>query len=438
MNGHDPYYFDLAFERALVATLCSRPKFYGIIGHALESDLMSEGPARLLTFTAQTIAKELGSGPSAPFMVIQRLKTQMLDSGKITADEIDQAVDYLDAAEDLGIPPEESLINELKPILRRRLQKDAARAGFEEFTNQGNFEKVVDMIHEANKLGVVNSSAGSTFGADSLDKIQEIRSMERLPTGIAGLDNHIGGLHRGGLGLFIAPTSGGKSMMLNHLTAYNLRRGISAIYITLELPEFIVMARLAANLTGLPINQIQENAGTLAEAKKRLSKMDLAECLIKEFAPGLTTVEDIKDWIHDQETKKSKKYDLIVIDYGDKLCAPKAKREYDHGLIVFQSLRYMAVEDEKYVWTASQSQRSTRESMKRLDMHHVADSAHKPRESDLVITLTSRDEGQMMEYMVAKNRTGAGRMTVGPWPTEFEIGRMTPIEKAEDVDWSVI
>jgi hypothetical protein len=94
---------------------------------------------------------------------------------------------------------------------------------------------------------------------------------------------------------------------------------------------------------------------------------------------------------------------------------------------VYEGLRRdISMARDMWVWTASQSSRSTKESSKLLDMQHVADSMHKIRVGDTIVTLNPREDEQM-EFFVAKNRLGTSRFLVGPIVTDFARARLVPV-----------
>ncbi len=123
-----------------------------------------------------------------------------------------------------------------------------------------------------------------------------------------------------------------------------------------------------------------------------------------------------------------------MVDYADRVGA-KAKKgeqqsEYLGALSVYEGLRLYAAERKIFCWTASQASRQKDARKKRLDLDDVADSMHKIRVADLVITLNvTGDDGTdpMIKLFIAKHRTGRSRVEVGPLPTEFERARICPI-----------
>jgi replicative DNA helicase len=225
-------------------------------------------------------------------------------------------------------------------------------------------------------------------------------------------------------------------MFLSHITAAAVLRGMKCLYATLELPEAIILARLKANLTGVPINSILE--GSIEEAKTRMQELEsgLGACIVKEFTPHATTIDDITEWVKNVEEEEGARIDLLVVDYGDKLStSDKRDDSYNAARVTFEGMRVFAVDHNIWVWTASQATRKGKESKKRVDLEHVADSMHKVRVADLVVTLNAQDDGEQIEFYIGKNRLGKSRMVIGPIPHQFELGRIAGVNRlGEDFD----
>lgn len=442
----DPYMFDPHFERAVV-TLCVRKgRFWSRIGHALDSRAVGLPESKLILETCGLVQRETGRAPESPLLLIQRLRRMMVD-GKITLDQVSKAADLFDQAEDFGLPDEDAVINELVPILKRRMQSSAIMNAHDEFARKGNFEAVVTSLNRANRLGEADTSIGTIMGAEAFSEIETMSSITRLPTGVMDVDLQlVDGLQRTGLGVVLGGSGDGKSMFLMHQGAHASKDPALKLFVgmaTLELPKAVQIARYNANLTGIPVNQIMENATDRAEAKRRAQIMaasgQVGPCIIEEFPPHATTVQDLADWADRIADQFGRPLDLMVVDYGDKLHHPtKNDNEYLAMRHVFEGLRRdIAVKRNMWVWTGAQASRPTKETGKRLDLHHVSDSMHKVRVADLVLTLNVRDEGSQMLFYIAKNRLGRSRFQVGPVPTDFERARIVPAS-AEFADWSVV
>lgn len=260
---------------------------------------------------------------------------------------------------------------------------------------------------------------------------------DRLPTGVIELDIHLGGLPLGEMGVWIGDSGGGKSIALAHQAAEAVRGQHLVGFITLELPRAVQLARLFANITGVPVNQILANVQDRAEAKRRmeLTESMLGICEVAEMPPYATTTRDVAEWVDQREQEHGIKMQALIVDYADKLYEPRVRdNDYVAMRHVYEGLRRdIAVARQMWVWTASQATRPSKDSQKKLDLHHIADSMHKVRVADMVITLNPREDGQM-EFFVAKNRMGKSRFNVGPIITDFERARLVP-QARELMQW---
>jgi len=435
----EPYNLDPAFENAVLVMCCTNPRFWSRIGYALDPNLMNSPHAKVLLETVRQIAAETGRGPKESLIVIQRL-TRKKDEGKISPKQIADIVDMIDAVEDLGLPDEDLVVNELVPIVQRRLQSAAVLTAHDEFARRGDFTRTVELLEKAQQLGRFERISGSRLGVQSFAEIERVRNLNRLPTGVLELNLRLNdGLARGQLGVWLGDSGAGKSIALVDQAAEGVRKQLFVGLATLELPESVQLARLIANLTGIPTNDIIELDHKRDEAKRRMSIMapHIGSCSVADFPPHATTVRDLIQWIEQEENDLGRRMDLLIVDYADKLHEPRVKdgNGYIEMRYVYEGLRRdIAVARNMWVWTASQAGRPDKASAKRIDLHHVADSMHKVRVADLVISLNVRDDGQMIEFYVAKNRTGASRFSVGPVVTDYERGRLT-VHSSEWTNW---
>ena len=445
MEVEEGYGFTPDFEAAVITLACRSPRFYGRIGHALHPLQLSSDSASWALKAAHAIAKTLGHGPDNTVLVMQRLNNWKHE-GKISADVVSNVLDFFEYADDVGVPSEESVIHELAPVIKRRQEKNALSAAINSYNKGGDLSLLVDAVAQAARLGEVDVSIGTKLGMSSFDDIASMRHLDRLPTGIDDLDLMIDdGLGRGSLGIFIGGSGDGKSMALSQIAAFGLMEGLHVAYATLELPEPHVLGRIKAALTSVEIIDIMRGDPYDEDARTRLDSLgdDLGTGIVKEFTPHATTVSDISEWLKTCEDANGRPVDLLVVDYGDKLASPSKKdSEYNAMRVVFEGLRILALERRMWCWTAAQStRRGNKNKMNkkvRLDLDDVADSMHKVRVADLIVTLNvsetetgSRD----IEFFVAKNRTGKSRFVVGPLPTEFNFGRIAP--SSAFGNWSV-
>ena len=221
------------------------------------------------------------------------------------------------------------------------------------------------------------------------------------------------------------------SMFLAHVGASAFMANKRVAYATLELPRPLVLARLIANISGIPINALVN--GHIGDARTKLNKIAGrdSKLVVREFTPQATKVSEIFDWVDKEADNDGKKIDLLLVDYADKLQSDKRDEDGYTGMRrVYEGLRIGGVQRDLWQWTASQSRRKDSKSKKKVkDINDLADSQHKARVADVVITLNVEqqdldDELLEVTFFIAKNRTGQGRRAIGPLVTDFSCGRM--------------
>jgi len=421
------------FERVLLWMCCSSPRFWRRVGHALDPESMPSPVGKLVIEAVRAIVADTDQGPSATLTVIQRLR-RWQHEGRVSSEQVLEVHDLLDAAEDLGLPSEDSVVAEVAPILRRLLQRDAVTTVMADFAAKGDFSKAVQLIAKADRLGAVEDGLGVRLcqgSGASFAAIERVRNLQRLPLGILDLDNLIGGLPREQLLVFIGGPGAGKSMALSHMAASALPNGLLVGYATLELSDVEVLCRIKANLMGIPIDTVKTGSDDVKKRWEERLDASFGACVVRSFTAGVTTVQDLIAWVAVCEDHEGRTMDLLLVDYADKLCAPYKNKDKDRGYLamaeVYESLRTFAIERRIWCATASQSGRSSKDQKKKVDLEHVADSMHKVRVADMVITLNDRDDGEQLLFYVAKNRTGKSRFEVGPLPCDFACGAIAPV-----------
>jgi replicative DNA helicase len=425
--SQESYQLDESFE-CLVGVLCATsPKFLARIGHALDPEGLLVPGVRLLVQASQQISRDLGRGPSDAAVVVQRIR-RLVDDGKVTFKELQSAIDVLvDVDPATAALKADEVIVELKEILKRRMQQNAVRVAMEEYQKKGDFQQVVRMLSKANALGAQEAGTGVRLGPQSFEVIRAMRHLDRMPWGIPELDTALnGGLPRGCLAAVMARSGGGKSMTLSHTCAGMLRQSCFTVYASLELPAHEIMARVKANITGIPITKVLYDE---EEAEELIHEMlpTLGTFIVKSFPAGITTVNDLREWVKEIEQEEGMAIDVLAVDYLDKLGSTNRndRNAYEVQGRAAEELRLFIADTGKWGITACQPRRAAgKEKERRLDMDDVADSLNKPRVLDQFITANKTPSGEEFEWFVAKNRYGQSEMLVGPLPHDMACGRM--------------
>ena len=114
-----------------------------------------------------------------------------------------------------------------------------------------SFDEISKIINDALVLG-----SDSNFGYDYLvdfEKRFELKARNPITTGWGEVDKiSKDGLGQGELGVVVAPPGAGKSMVLTHLGAAALMKGVNVIHYTLELSDTTIASRYDSCITGVP------------------------------------------------------------------------------------------------------------------------------------------------------------------------------------------
>jgi hypothetical protein len=157
-NGkHEAYNLDPGFESALVYALCHRPKLWPRLGVHLDPDAFAQPAAKLAVQAMRNVTAD-GPAPTTLDIVFQRM-ARMQDEGTCTYDARLAVQKLFEEECEQAAPTDETFIAEMKPVLMRRLQKEAARVAVEEVTSRGDMARVVDLVDKANAIGCESSES---------------------------------------------------------------------------------------------------------------------------------------------------------------------------------------------------------------------------------------------------------------------------------------
>ena len=104
-----------------------------------------------------------------------------------------------------------------------------------------------------------------------IDDRYRIQARNPITTGWTRFDEITqGGFGEQELGVVIAPTGAGKSMVLVHLGATALKEKKTVVYYTLELAEAVVGQRFDACLSGIKLNDLLKNKHNVVNIFKEI------------------------------------------------------------------------------------------------------------------------------------------------------------------------
>tara|TARA_B100000131_G_scaffold316298_1_gene356153 strand:+ start:951 stop:2333 length:1383 start_codon:yes stop_codon:yes gene_type:complete len=268
---------------------------------------------------------------------------------------------------------------------------------------RSSFDEIRATIDDALKLGNDND-----FGYDykvDFEKRFEIKTRNPLSTGWQLIDDLCrGGLGKGELGVVIAPTGAGKSMVLAHLGAHAVLAGKNVVHYTLELADTVVATRYDSCITGVPLSDTRSFKEQILD---KVSGVE-GELIVKEYPTKSASVATLRNHL-EKVQRFGKQIDMIIVDYGDLL---RPKRNYKERRTeletIYEELRGLAQEFDCPVWTASQTNRSGLNA-EVITMESISEAFNKCFVADFIFTVSrtvAHKNTNSGRFFVAKNRNG--------------------------------
>jgi len=266
-----------------------------------------------------------------------------------------------------------------------------------------SFDEISQTINEALKLGSENN-----FGYDYLaDFEKRFVPKHRCPvtTGWADMDKICGGgLGKSELGVVIAPTGAGKSMVLVHLGTEALREGKTVVHYTLELQDTVIANRYDSCLTGYPLSDIINFKEEVYDEVKELD----GSLIIKEYPTKSASTNTIRAHLS-RLVKRGITPGLVIVDYGDLLRPVQVRKEKRNELeSIYEELRALSTEFQCPIWTASQTNRSGLNA-EVITMEQISEAFNKCFVADFIFSVSRTIEDKQKnlgKIFIAKNRNG--------------------------------
>jgi hypothetical protein len=300
--------------------------------------------------------------------------------------------------------------------------------------NNSSFDEISTVINDALKLGA-DSNYGYDYKKDFEDRYV-LRARSPVTTGWEKIDNICkGGLGSGELGVVIAPTGAGKSMVLVHLGAQAVKAGLNVIHYTLELCHTTIGQRYDSCLTGVQLKDLFSLKEQIYEKVKDID----GNVIIKEYPTKSASTNTIRAHL-DKLKQQGVPIDMIIVDYGDLLKPVSAPRgsEKRHDLeSIYEDLRGIAQIYKCPLWTASQTNRAGLNA-ELITMENISEAFNKCFVADFIFSLARTKEDKAVNrgrIFVAKNRNGQDGI---PYPIRMDTSNISlEVLESEWIDGDV-
>lgn len=305
--------------------------------------------------------------------------------------------------------------------------------------SRGTMSNILGLMEWASSISVQQDLGYEVH--DSVEELLEIaEKSDGLPTDFEFLDQALqGGVTLPSFNLVSAASGGGKSIYLQNQAINYARQGHNVVYISLELPEFMIEKRMVAMMTAIGINDIYKNMDAVVTKMKR-SKRKEGKVQIKRFPMTGTTVADIRAYVNELASATGEDWNHIMIDYMD-LMKPMAQgiREDNIHLkdkaIATEIYEWTHDKDSnKIIWSASQQVKGAKDE-KDARQSGVAGGTGKVNNADnLFILKRSREDIQDERFwMFIEKGRNAGTGIRIPFHWHAETQRMSTPDDFEDL-----
>ena len=242
--------FGKSFQDDLIHLIVSDRPFADQLFEVLDISFLELEYLRVFTKKIINYRDKFGTHPS--YKTIKTILVTELES----EDEIikEQIMEFFQKVCNTEVVDGEYVKNQSLDFCRKQNLKGAMLKSVD-LLQSCSFDEISKIINDSLKLG-----SETNFGHDYLVDFEERylpKFRKPVTTGWQQIDTICGGgLGKSELGVVIAPTGAGKSMVLVHLGAQAIMSGKTVVHYTLELQDTVIGKRYDSCITGYPLSEL--------------------------------------------------------------------------------------------------------------------------------------------------------------------------------------
>jgi len=269
-----------------------------------------------------------------------------------------------------------------------------------------SYDRCEGFIRDAIQVGQSDDTSMDVFEELDAALVDDFR--DPIPLGINGIDNVLdGGLAKGEIGVFLAPTGVGKTTVLTKIanTAYNM--GFNVLQIFFEDNPKVVQRKHITCWSKIPA---QEQSTRKEEVLEKIKpyRQGRGKLILEKLPSDRITISAIKNRIR-KLIADGNKFDMIVVDYIDCILPDKHFSEVWQGEgLVMRQFESMCTELDVAGWTAAQGNRTSISSeVVTTDM--MGGSIKKAQVGHVIITVAKtlqQKEMGLATIAITKSRVG--------------------------------
>lgn len=226
-----------------------------------------------------------------------------------------------------------------------------------EHIQEGNHHQVQELVRNA-LLVKIDNSIGINLFENPFDRISNMSAnVDERSMGIPEIDELIGNVRRGELGVYFAGTAVGKSVTLANTAVSMAKQNLDTLIISIELNEELYSKRLDSILTGWDIKSHSENAEQIAEYL--LSVVTDYGVIVSKKVPYGSSPADIRAIVMEFCLVYGKPPDVLIVDYLGLMGGTRKNgmNKFDEDELKAFGIRDLCVDYDMYGFTAGQVNR---------------------------------------------------------------------------------
>lgn len=284
--------------------------------------------------------------------------------------------------------------DELERFCREQAMMRAVLEGVD-YIEKGQLSAIEGLVREA-LLVKIDNSLGTELFENPAERIRNTEiAKDHRKIGIDCVDDAVGYIGRGELGIICAPSGGGKSLQLANIGYYLAKQKLNVVYITLELDEGLYAKRLDTIVTNTDISDHLANADLIEEML--LNQKDSMGSLLIKYMPSGTTNSDIRSYLTEYEIQRGYKPDVIIVDYLagmglEGMTHTVGVNRFDVDKEKSEGLRQIMKDYDAYGFTAAQINRDGQDAYAGILPSHIQGGMSMIQTSDWTIAMVQNQE----------------------------------------------
>lgn len=331
------------------------------------------------------------------------LTEDKLDRMKKSAEEQQEYFNRIHELYEVANSGDDEIIDEkIEKYIRKHMWVDLLKKAAMNLDNEQFMEKVADEWRNIMMLDISGKQQEIINILDDTEyKRQALSTLYQniISTGFRSIDNlNGGGLAKGELGIIVAASGTGKTLILTNLATNYTKLKYNVLFIALEelenrmilkFEQSMLRQNKSAILTGSMLNNdhFDKLEGFIKQNRDQFGNLFFAR-----YSPNTITPAKVEQLISDVVLREGVNLDVVVIDYPELLRNPKATGDVsEDGGRLFEEMRRIAQDYNVVMWTAAQMNRTAYSAQIRT-AEHMEGSHRKKNAAELVLTVNQTQE----------------------------------------------